>query len=158
MNLRSSYDDNGFRDRRIQPLCQLSNGFIYSTSCITPAHMHPKILFHNFGVFAGVNFMKKNSKILTVGLGFEPRVDLRPQQFSRLPLSTAQPPHRKITIIQAKRLLPLSILRRFAPQDASPFQGSAAAQPPHLNFDNSTSVNSPHRMCQNYRREFRHIL
>ena len=24
LNLRSSYDDNGFRDRRIQPLCQLS--------------------------------------------------------------------------------------------------------------------------------------
>ncbi len=25
LNLRSSYDDNGFRDRRIRPLCQLSN-------------------------------------------------------------------------------------------------------------------------------------
>ena len=65
-NLRSSYDDNGFRDRRIQPAL-------------------PTLQTNRSSL--------ENS---TVGQRFELWVDLRPQRFSRPPLSTTQPPHQRI--------------------------------------------------------------
>ena len=68
-NLRSSYDDNGFRDRRIQPALPTLQDF-------------------------------------SVGQRFELWVDLRPQRFSRPPLSTTQPPHQDL---KQKQLLKNSV-------------------------------------------------
>jgi hypothetical protein len=39
--------------------------------------------------------------IMAVGLGFEPREGINPQRFSRPPLSTTQPAHRKLVVLLA---------------------------------------------------------